>query len=52
MHDGGTLVKPRSRLLLSSLVVLALVLWPLVASADECAAGGSSDTGAFQRYLA
>ncbi|HEY3819174.1 MAG TPA: cytochrome c biogenesis protein CcdA [Polyangiaceae bacterium] len=43
-------MKPRSRLLLSTLVVLALVLWPLVASADECAA--SSDNGAFQRYLA
>jgi thiol:disulfide interchange protein DsbD len=43
-------VKPRSRLFIASLVVLAVVLWPLVASADECAA--SSDNGAFQRYLA
>ncbi|HEX3344707.1 MAG TPA: cytochrome c biogenesis protein CcdA, partial [Polyangiaceae bacterium] len=43
-------MKPRFRLLLSTLVVLALVAWPLLASADECAA--SSDNGAFQRYLA
>jgi thiol:disulfide interchange protein DsbD len=39
----------RSKLFVASLVTLALVLWPLVAFADECAA---SDTGAFQRYLA
>ena len=45
-------MKPRSRLLLASLVLLVLVLWSLVASADECAGGGSSDTGAFQRALA
>jgi len=43
-------VKPRSKLLITSLVVLALVLWSFAASADECAA--SSDNGAFQRYLA
>jgi thioredoxin:protein disulfide reductase len=41
-------VKPRSKLLLASLVAMALVLWPLLASADECA----SDTGGFERYLA
>jgi len=45
-------VKPRTKLLIASLVTLALLLLPLVASADECAAGGSSDTGAFQRALA
>jgi thiol:disulfide interchange protein DsbD len=45
-------VKPRTKLLIASLVTLALVLLPLVASADECAGGGSSDTGAFQRALA
>jgi thiol:disulfide interchange protein DsbD len=43
-------VKPRSKLLIASLVVLALVLWSFAASADECAA--SSDNGAFQRALA
>jgi thioredoxin:protein disulfide reductase len=41
-------VKPRSKLLLVSLVATALVVWPLIASADECA----SDTGGFERYLA
>jgi thioredoxin:protein disulfide reductase len=50
------LVKPRSKLLLSSLVILALVLWALVASADEAkdaaACAASSDTGGFQHYLA
>ena len=45
-------MKPRTKLLVASLVTLALLLLPLVASADECAAGGSSDTGAFQRALA
>jgi thiol:disulfide interchange protein DsbD len=40
----------RSKWFVASLLTLALVLWPLVASAaEECAA---SDTGAFQRYLA
>jgi thiol:disulfide interchange protein DsbD len=46
-------VKPRAKLLLASLVGLALVLWPLLAFAgggDGDAAG--SDTGAFQRALA
>jgi len=41
-------VKPRSKLLMASLLATALVLWPLVACADECA----SDTGGFERYLA
>jgi len=40
-------VKARRRLI-SSLVGLALVLWPVLALADD----GGSDTGAFQRYLA
>ena len=40
-------MKARRRLI-SSLVGLALVLWPLLALADD----GGSDTGAFQRYLA
>jgi len=47
-------VKPR-RLILATLVGLALLLVPLLAWAgDGCAAGGAggSDTGAFQRYLA
>jgi len=42
-------VKARRRLI-STLVGLALVLWPLLALADG--GGGGSDTGAFQRYLA
>jgi thiol:disulfide interchange protein DsbD len=41
-------VKPRSKLLLASLLATVLVLWPLLASADEC----TSDTGGFERYLA
>lgn len=44
-------MKSRTKLLVASLVFLALIMWPLVASADGCAAG-ASDTGAFQRYLA
>jgi thiol:disulfide interchange protein DsbD len=42
------LVRPRSKWLLASLVATALVVWPWVASADECV----SDTGGFERYLA
>jgi thiol:disulfide interchange protein DsbD len=43
-------VKARRRLI-SSLVGLILVLWPVLALADD-GGGGGSDTGAFQRYLA
>src|ERR1700691_6430908 len=41
-------VKPRSRALLVTLVSVVLLLWPLLAQADD---GGGSDTGAFQRAL-
>jgi thiol:disulfide interchange protein DsbD len=42
-------VKSRSRALAVSLLTLAVVLWPLLAHADD---GTGSDTGAFQRALA
>ena len=41
-------MKPRTRALLVTLVSVALLLWPLLAHADD---GGGSDTGAFQRAL-
>ncbi len=39
----------RARRIIPWMVALALVLWPVMALADD---GGGSDTGAFQRYLA
>lgn len=42
-------MRARRKILLASIVMLGLTLWPLLAFADD---GGGSDTGAFQRYLA
>jgi len=50
IHDVPTYrpVKPRSRTVVAALFVVAVLLWPL----GVHAAGGGSDTGAFERALA